>query len=107
MTILNVYGWKFFKKNANLLVGIIYRHPHEGIQWNKLFESQFNKVLECEKEIYLIGDFLKITWLEYMESFGLKQIIESPTRVTDNSKTLIDHRYCNTPNNIISADVPT
>ena len=62
-----------------------------------------------------MGDFnrdpfhenLKITWLEYMESFGLKQIIESPTRVTDNSRTLIDHIYCNTPNNIISVDVPT
>ena len=41
-----------------------------------------------------------------MESFGLKQIIEPPTRATDNSRTLIDHIYCNTPNNIVSVDVP-
>ena len=27
-------------------------------------------------------------------------------QVTDNSKTLIDHIYCNTPINIISVDVP-
>ena len=54
----------------------------------------------------LFQENLKITWLEYMESFGLKQIIVSPTRVTDNSKTLIDYIYCNTPNNMISVDVP-
>ena len=73
--------------SKTFLVGIIYRHPHEGIQWNELFENQFDKVLEYEKEIYLMGDYnrdlfqenLKITWLEYMESFGLKQFIESPT----------------------------
>ena len=43
-----------FSKNNNsktFLVGIIYWHPHEGIQWNELFENQFDKVLECEKEI--------------------------------------------------------
>ena len=55
----------------------------------------------------LFQENLKKTCLEYMESFALKQIIESPTRVTDNSRTLIDHIYCNIPNNIISVDVPT
>ena len=97
------------------LVGIIYRHPHEGIQGNELIENQFDKVLKFEKEMYLMGDFnrdllqenLKSTWLEYMESFGFKQIIESPTRVTDNSRTLIDYIYYTTPNNIISVDVLT
>ena len=42
-----------------------------------------------------------------MESFGLTQIIESPTRVTNNSRTLIDHIYCNTPNNIMTVNIPT
>ena len=39
-----------------------------------------DKVLKCEKEIYLTGDFnrdlkqdyIKQSWLEYMESFGLQ-----------------------------------
>ena len=61
-----------FRKNSQtFLVDIINRHPHVGIQLNELFENQFDKVLECEKEIYLMGDFnrelfqenLKITWL--------------------------------------------
>ena len=79
---------EIFQKNSKtFLVCIIYRHPHEGIQWNELFENQFDKYLNVKKELYLMGDVyrdlfqenLKITWLEYMESFGLKQIIESPT----------------------------
>ena len=70
------------------------------------------KVLECGKEIYLMGDFNRDLFqenlkIEYMESFGLKQIMKSPTRVTDNSKTLIDHIYFYTPNHVISVDVPT
>ena len=45
-----------YKKNSkNILLGIIYRYPHEGIQWNELSENQFDKVLECEKEIYLVS----------------------------------------------------
>ena len=45
------------KGSKTFLVGIIYRHPHEGVQWNELFENQFDiKVLECEKEVYLMGD---------------------------------------------------
>ena len=55
----------------------------------------------------LFQEKLQFTWLEYMESFGLRQIIESLTRVTNNSRTLIDPIYCNTPYNIISVDVPT
>ena len=42
-----------------------------------------------------------------MESFGLKQIIESPARVTYISRALIDHIYCSTPNNKVSVDIPS
>ena len=49
---------------------------------------------------------IKRTWLEYIKSFGLHQIIESPTRVTNHSRTLIDHIYCNTPNNVLCVNVP-
>ena len=74
------------------------RHPNETVQWNEIFDNQFDKVIACEKEIYLMGDFnrdllqvnIKKTWLEYMESFGLEQIVKSPTRITNHSETLID-----------------
>ena len=44
----------------------------------------------------------KKTWLEYMESFVLEQIVMSPTRITDHSETLIDHIYCNNLSNVLS-----
>ena len=104
----------FQQKSKSFLVGIMYRHPNETVRWNELFDDQFDKILECEKEVYLLGDFnrdllqenIRKPWLEYMESFGLKQIIESPTRITNFSETLIDHIYCNTLCNILSIDVP-
>ena len=73
-----------------------------------------DKVLECEKEMYLMGDFnrdlmqtnIKQSWVEYMESFGLHQIVNMPTRVTDQSATLIDHIYSNTHANILTIAVP-
>ena len=41
-----------------------------------------------------------------MESFGLHQIVNMPTRVTDQSATLIDHIYSNTHANILTIAVP-
>ena len=41
-----------------------------------------------------------------MESFGLHRIVNMPTRVTDQSATLIDHIYSNTYANILTTVVP-
>lgn len=106
---------EIFQTNSrSFLVGNIYRHPSETISWNEDFEIQFDKILECDKEIYLMGDFnrdlmqenIKNPWLEYMESFGLFQTINTPTRITDQSATLIDHIYSNTQCNIMMTKVP-
>ena len=67
-----------------------------------------------EKEIYLIGDInrdllnnhINNVWTEYMEPFGLTQLVSKATRVTSNSRTLIDHIYSNCPENVNSLDVP-
>ena len=98
----------------SFLIGNIYRHPNETVNWNERFENYLDKVLECEKEMYLMGDFnrdlmqgnIKQSWLEYMESFGLHQIVNMPTRVTDQSATLIDHIYSNTYANVLTSVVP-
>ena len=96
------------------MIGNIYRHPNETVNWNEGFDNYLDKVLECEKEMYLMGDFnpdlmqtnIKQSWVEYMESFGLHQIANMPTRVTDQSATLIDHIYSNTHANILTTAVP-
>ena len=36
----------FPHKCKSFLVGILYRHPNEGILWNELFDEQFDVILE-------------------------------------------------------------
>ena len=45
-------------------------------------------------------------WLDCLETFNLSRFITQPTRVTENSSTLIDHIYTNKPETIIEVNVP-
>ena len=62
----------FPKNSKSFLTGTMNRHPNETVLWNEIFDNQFDKVLACEKEIHLMGDFnrdllqgnIKKTWLE-------------------------------------------
>ena len=104
----------FPKNSKSYLVGMLYRHPNETVSWNENFEIFIDKILETQKEIYLLGDFnrdllnenIKKSWLEYLEPFGLIQKVNQSTRKTSSSETLIDHIYCNMQTNLSSIDVP-
>ena len=104
----------FPKKSKSFLVGILYRHPNETVNWNENFEMFIDKILGTQKEFYLLGDFnrdllneqIKKSWLEYLEPLGLVQKVTQATRKSATSETLIDHIYCNTEANINSVDVP-
>ena len=84
------------------------------MQWNEYFEDFIENVLQEEKEIYLLGNInrnlldrqIKRPWHDYMEPFGLTQFVSKPTRVTSDSRTLIDHVYANCPENVRSVLVP-
>ena len=61
-------------------------------------------VMSEEKELFILGDInrdlfnsqIKRHWLDYMNSHGLTQHVNEPTRVVPNtSETLIDHIYSN------------
>ena len=101
-------------KSKSFLVGNIYRPPNSSIQWNAIFEDCMETVLREEKEIYIMGDInrdllnnqIKTAWTDYMEPFGLTQLVSEATRVTHDSRTLIDHIYSNCPENVTSLDVP-
>ena len=62
-----------------------------------MFEDCIENVLKEEKEIYLMGDInqdllsnnVKKAWSDYMEPFGLTQLISEATRVTNDSRTFI------------------
>ena len=100
-------------KSAPILVGFCYRNPASRIDWTDAFTEMMDRVTFETKEIILLGDFnmdLKKQnprWKHSFDSYNLHQIVKSPTRVTQNSETLIDHIYVSESRNIIETCVPT
>ena len=63
------------------------------------------------KEIILLGDFnidlqkSNPQWTNNLDTYNLHQLIKSPTRVTHNSSTLIDHIYVSETKNAVETCV--
>ena len=86
----------------NLMIGFVYRPPSSLISWYEQFDHQVNQVgtsINCDAII--MGDFNvdanqfdKYACLDsLMTSYGYKQVISMPTRVTDDTASIIDHVY--------------
>ena len=107
-----------------IIVGIIYRPPSQS-EFLEIINTHFSKLDTNNNEIYILGNFninlylnnsyifLKnyllqsqsITsdikkYYEFCAMFGLKQLIEVPTRVTCSSSTIIDHILASFPNRV-------
>ena len=93
--------------NKNVVIGVIYRPPESNID---NFLQYFNGVLDSlnreNKCVYLMGDYnlnllntqrhkLTADFVETVFSYSYIPLINKPTRVTDNSATLIDNILCN------------
>ena len=63
-------------------------------------------------EILLLGDFNidmfkpNPAWVSTLSLFNLHQCVQSPTRVTSTTSTLIDHIYASKPDRLIRTHVP-
>ena len=100
---------------SSFLLCYCYRPPSEAREWIDQFEACVEKSLLENKETLVLGDvnynildetpYVK-PWLRMITGLNLKQVINFPTRVTSNTKTLIDHVYTNTPENIVETTVP-
>ena len=103
-----------FPKSKGLLVGIVYRPPDSSKYLPVDFNCKFESSMSAEsKECLLMGD-LNYNYLvnadnkelkSVLVSFGLKQLVESPTRITKESKTLIDIICSTDPLNLCSVKV--
>ena len=89
--------------------------PPSTTDWISKVEDAIEKANTEEKEIIMLGDFnynlLSETsaakqWLDITSSLNLKQLVQVPTRVTDTTRTLIDHAFTNSCENIINVTVP-
>ena len=98
-------------------------HPHDNNQnFNNFLdymENTLNKISNENKEIYICGDFnsdlLKMDrninhkkFYEQMYSYGLLSQITQPTRVTENTATIMDNIFSNNMDNkILSGNIIT
>ena len=93
----------------------MYRPPDSRIEFNDRYEEFIHVVSNQNKEFILlqIGDFnrnllnpeIDRDWGNFTSSLGLTQLISEPTRVTQESQTLIDHIYTNNEETINSVYV--
>ena len=91
-------------KNSRLLVGVIYRSENmlSFNDWLSKFEESLGYITATwDGPIYLTGDInIDILcpsnsntkrYLNVLNQFNLKQIVDKPTRVTKDTASLIDH----------------
>ena len=98
-------------KKKNIIIGCIYRHPSMDLDdFNESYLIPvLNKISEENKDVFLMGDFnadLMYTeadihisnYFDTLTTHLLVPHIIFPTRVTPNSKTLIDNIFSNSLN---------
>ena len=98
------------KNKKNIIVGCIYRHPNMDLtEFNDLTSKMLEKLNKENKKVHIMGDFnidlMKIdkdttsaTFFDNMTSNLFVPHIILPTRITGNSKTLIDNIFTNLEN---------
>ena len=70
----------------------------------KLIHEKGYRFLKDEKK-YSTSIHLTKNYSQLLKTNGLKQIINNPTRITDTTKSLLDHILVNTPNKISQSGV--
>ena len=102
-----------------LLICVLYRPPNSSDIFFDILSTMLNKALDLDGEVLVMGDFncdllsgnldsKNQTLVSIMDGSLLTQLIVSPTRVTMNSRTLIDHMYTTCgDNHVLSGVVKT
>ena len=100
-------------KSKPVLVGVLYRPPTTPGFLEKLTLAISKTTNFDNQEVYILGD-LNINLMdkgtktsngikrykEFCSVHGLKQLIKSPTRITDKSTSLLDHILTNSPQKV-------
>ena len=103
------------KQTRNIIVGAIYRHPHDNhVECFDIISEKLSKINKNDV-IFLMGDLNidvasntnKVNqYKNFLQSYGLRNYISKlATRITDTSETTIDHIITNINNNQFSAGV--
>ena len=102
-----------FPNSKPFLLCTVYRPPDAKCDWIELFEAELSIAQTTGYEIILMGDFninylncSNKKWLHLVELFDLKQMITTPTRITQTTSSIIDHLYTSTSEHISESFVP-
>ena len=96
-----------FRQQSNIILDIIYRPPNTDINsFNETLSTILEKLKVEHKICYLMGDYninllnysLPSDFVDLMHSHSFISLINRPTRITENSATLIDNIFVNKPN---------
>ena len=87
-------------RKSSISVGYIYRNPAATFDRYDQFVTMMYRVQDCKLNVFLLRDFnidmnkkTNPEWDSTISTFGLDQMITSPTRITPHSSTLTDHIY--------------
>ena len=92
-------------KNKSFIVGVVYRHSGANITSFSNIESSLRWITNKGKSVYVVGDFnddlLKNNKMDSLiRRLGLSQLIKQPTRIEENSRTLLDLLITNDKNSV-------
>lgn len=95
---------------APILLSCFYRPPDSTVSFFGSLANIVGSIAAENKEVHIVSDFnvdpiKKSTSeskqiLHLMEYHGFQQMVKTPTRITENSSTLIDHHYCSHPEHV-------
>jgi hypothetical protein len=114
----NIFFDILLPNSKPILIGIVYRPPTQIDFLDKLSTAIINATSFDANEAYILGD-LNINLIkkgqnltdttgkykEFCSLHGLKQLITSPTRVTENTSTILDHVLTNSQDRVSQSGV--
>ncbi len=98
------------RKLPSVIICCLYRHPKASYESFDYIQNILRSMCLCKKT-YLLGDLnddyacANSKLRNIVTTSRLSQIVETPTRVTTNSTTLLDIIITNTPNTVIASEV--
>ena len=104
------------RQKKPIVIGCIYRHPKSNFeQFAENLDEILRNLNQDKRIVYILGDtnidFYKFPTHNPTENFldmlfsNMTPVITKPTRITEHSKTLIDHIYTNAPTMHLSSGI--
>ena len=79
---------------CSVFIGSIHRSPKDIIIfWEGQFYDMLDNIVSQNKDYFILGDFNIDLTFKFFLFFHSQQLIKYPSRVTDDTRTLLDHIY--------------